>query len=1040
MRTAQGISGRGAVMTDSGRYDRMEMLQHGIQPFWFWNGEMDDNEIVRQIGEMDEKGFHGFLIHPRQGMEVPYLSSVYFEKVRVAVNEAKKRGMEVWLYDEFPYPSGIGGGKVTLEHPEYSCLELTKTTGVFTGPETAKLYAPWGRVVMAKAYPVKDGMCCWEESIDLKDHVGSGYRQDVFQMSGLTKYNKKRYFQGELSQYLYWKVPEGTWKVYLYTEAVMKHFKYFETFIDPLNPKAVRMFLETTHEQYKKYLGDEFGKTIRGVFTDEVTAFPPSCPWSVLLPGLVREQTGLELTEYLPALTEDMGELTEKIRYAYWNAATEQFIESWDKQVYDWCEQNHLLYIGEKPILRSKELKYTHVPGIDAGHQKFGSRPVLAGEKYRANGKIASSAAHFYGKPAALCEAFHSIGWGMTLQDCKWIFDWLTVMGIDWFITHGAYYTTDALKKHDAPPSSFYQMPWWRDMPQLTEYTDRLNRFLMSGRRRVSVLLLDPVTSTWTQIGTRREKLQKNFADLQNRLLRSGTDYYIMDPELFAEGNIAGENGVTEYCNGEDRFSILVLPYMTNLERKAYLRLQEYVMAGGTVIAVGTVPYWEPDLCGSDGQKTCAGWFSEKLGMDPEAAEERYFAGEFLQETAKENCFFAGNMDAAVSRIGMLEKKMRLWTVSTDSDCEILTVQKQTPEKREVLFAVNLSDKAADVRISFGKKTLKQTLAGGESLFLDDGEMEKSGSPEETEGKEQAEELTIEWDPDEILPMQADSLNALRIGQWEMCLPDARYAQVESVPVIDQMEEAGLMIPVCQKDYFGCPKELEFPVVEAVYAYCFRDMRRERTPVLLVMEPGTLLGDWKIRVNGHTVYTEADFESRPVFLPSNLAVDLSEVLVPGENLIEIEMKTDKSFGGIRNPLYLCGVFAADRADGTDRLLPLKTEGKMTDLTASGYPFYAGSIKYEKKLPEAFLHRLRTMPSDTPVRIKRKEQVKFHEALRIRAGAAEPVIRAFAPYDVVTTAQKLLDDPVIRIWYDTSLSQLFEGEVFEEEAHRYMPVL
>ena len=113
---------------------------------------------------------------------------------------------------------------------------------------------------------------------------------------------------------------------------------------------------------------------------------------------------------------------------------------------------------------------------------------------------------------------------------------------------------------------------------------------------------------------------------------------------------------------------------------------------------------------------------------------------------------------------------------------------------------------------------------------------------------------------------------------------------------------------------------------------------------------------------------------------------------------------------------------------------------MTDLTASGYPFYAGSIKYEKKLPEAFLHRLRTMPSDTPVRIKRKEQVKFHEALRIRAGAAEPVIRAFAPYDVVTTAQKLLDDPVIRIWYDTSLSRLFEGEVFEEEAHRYTPVL
>lgn len=49
-------------------------LKLGMQPFWFWNGDMQKEEIVRQIQEMKAKGIPGFMIHPRQGMEVPYMS------------------------------------------------------------------------------------------------------------------------------------------------------------------------------------------------------------------------------------------------------------------------------------------------------------------------------------------------------------------------------------------------------------------------------------------------------------------------------------------------------------------------------------------------------------------------------------------------------------------------------------------------------------------------------------------------------------------------------------------------------------------------------------------------------------------------------------------------------------------------------------------------------------------------------------------------------------------------------------------------------
>ena len=688
----------------------LEPLKRGIQPFWFWNGEMDDEEIRRQVGEMSEQGLRGFLIHPRQGMEVPYLSEMYFEKVRTAVEAAKEHQMEVWLYDEFPYPSGISGGKVTLEHPEYACLELTKTCQVCHGGETARVYGPWGRVVMARAYRMEEGRCRWDEFIDLKDFVGSGYVQDVFQMSGLTKYNKKRYFQGELSQFLCWNVPEGDWKIYLYTEVVMKHFKYFENFIDPLNPDAVKCFLETTHEKYRQYIGDEFGKTVRGVFTDEVTAFPPFHPWSALLPGLVRRQSGLELTEYLPALTEDMGEITGRVRYAYWNAATEQFIESWDKQVYHWCEQNHLLYIGEKPILRSKELAYVHVPGIDAGHQKFGSRAALAEGIYRANGKIVSSAAHFYKKPAALCEAFHSIGWGMTIQDAKWIFDWLTVMGIDWFITHGAYYTTDGLKKHDAPPSSFYQMPWWRDVHELTGYVERLGGMLTEGTRHVSVLLLDPITSTWTETGRRLAVLNEKFAQFQNELLRGGVDYYIMDPQLFAEGTVREDEDGAWYENCGDSYKLVVLPFMTNLEAGAVRKLEEYAQKGGVLLAVGTLPY--ENLEGYEYGE----WTARQFQKDPSEVREQFFrryaaeehgstdglgdAGVLFESGDADacleqaewngNCYFSMDYHGAARELCRLERSMRVWKVRMPQGGDILQIQCRGKDSQERLFLVNL--------------------------------------------------------------------------------------------------------------------------------------------------------------------------------------------------------------------------------------------------------------------------------------------------------------------------------------------------------------
>ena len=89
-----------------------------IKPFWFWNGDMAEDEIKHQIEEMSDKGLGGAFICARQGQKVPYLSEEWFKKVSFAAEEAVRCGLETWLYDEYPYPSGMSGGEVLLEHPE----------------------------------------------------------------------------------------------------------------------------------------------------------------------------------------------------------------------------------------------------------------------------------------------------------------------------------------------------------------------------------------------------------------------------------------------------------------------------------------------------------------------------------------------------------------------------------------------------------------------------------------------------------------------------------------------------------------------------------------------------------------------------------------------------------------------------------------------------------------------------------------------------------------------------------------------------------
>jgi hypothetical protein len=113
---------------------------------------------------------------------------------------------------------------------------------------------------------------------------------------------------------------------------------------DYLNPAATRQFLEFTHEQYAKYVGAEFGKTILGFRGDEPDF--AYTPWTPALPEKFELRKGYDVRPYLasffaPQLTEEV----RRVKADYWDVWSDLFSENFFRVQADWCAAHNLEYL-----------------------------------------------------------------------------------------------------------------------------------------------------------------------------------------------------------------------------------------------------------------------------------------------------------------------------------------------------------------------------------------------------------------------------------------------------------------------------------------------------------------------------------------------------------------------------------------------------------------------------------------------------------------------------------------------------------------------
>lgn len=84
----------------------MRQAKNALYPLFWQHGEKEE-DLREEIGKMQEGGIGGFIVESRPHPD--FLSYGWWRDLDVILSEASKRQMEVWIFDDGAYPSGLGG-------------------------------------------------------------------------------------------------------------------------------------------------------------------------------------------------------------------------------------------------------------------------------------------------------------------------------------------------------------------------------------------------------------------------------------------------------------------------------------------------------------------------------------------------------------------------------------------------------------------------------------------------------------------------------------------------------------------------------------------------------------------------------------------------------------------------------------------------------------------------------------------------------------------------------------------------------------------
>lgn len=589
----------------------MNKQNHYIFPFLWLHGEPEET-LREYMQAIYESNLRAVCVESRPHPD--FCGEQWWRDMDIILDEARKRGMKVWILDDSHFPTGYanGGlaGKPDTLCRQSICCRIYEPQGerLHIGQDEILHPEPFVRT-MAENYIMEKEPRQFED-----DRLVALYAVNYDDKTEPDTENREIDLMPYLKDdELEWNIPKGVWKVYALH--LSRNQGYHRSYINMMNRASCRILLDEVYEPHYRHYAEDFGTTIAGFFSDEPElgnghmyemddAFgkPNDYPWSSELETELKNRLGSDYKKLLAFLWENNGdpELTAKVRYAYMDAVTRLVKEDFSEQIGAWCREHKVKYIGH---LIEDDNHHTRtgsslghyfrgLAGQDmAGIDDIGGQVFPQGEEISYNhgtfqhrngefyhyilGKLGSSAAALepLKKGDSMCEIFGNYGWKEGVRLEKYLADHFLVRGINHYVPHA--FSAKEFPDPDCPPH-FYahgHNPQYRHFGSLMNYMNRVCELISGGRHSAPAAVIYHAEGDWTGEHMTMDAIGHVLADRQ-------IEYDIVPQDVFADRTgfrTQIREGMLRINTQE--YSAVIVPYMKYITRnlvQALLELTEH--------------------------------------------------------------------------------------------------------------------------------------------------------------------------------------------------------------------------------------------------------------------------------------------------------------------------------------------------------------------------------------------------------------------------------------------------------------------------------
>ncbi|NLM09718.1 MAG: glycoside hydrolase family 2 [Clostridiaceae bacterium] len=553
----------------------LNLDKHRPLAFFGIKAHESHGSIIDWVKWCKRQGFRGFNIiiaSDCMGRANESWINMVLDSYETALKTAKEEGLEVWIFDDWGYPSGTAGGLVCTEDSYRAKKLVISHNCILKKGERISLTMPDNLV---SAGILKNNTF---ERLNTRSKEPFEYVcEDDYALIVVVSWDYDEH------------ASKSSCKSYPGDPAM--------SCMDMLNPKATKKFLSVMHDRHYQRFSEYFGDVIKGFFYDE-PYLRFDFPYSQKLFEVFQKKKGYDLLEILPYLLVNINDNQPAAIKEYiddfFDVYTDMVADNFYRVLSQWCSEHGVELSGHMDLDHHLNTLNT-ISGHFFKNMQYNSRPAIdviwaqiEPGVFTDFPRYAGSVKRILGRKHAVSETFAGMGQGLHGDLMRYITDHQVIRGIDDFHLMYSNNSPDDPSESPQMPNHMLQEPFGKLIYERMAAASAISCYGMSaGNTAVYVPCYD-LYRAQLSIGQLTVNNAEKFIwewvnDIARELTYMPCDFdYIWDEailmlELTEGGLLTGSGHIID---------TIILPPNCTIKNDIAKKLKLFSKAGGRIISV----------------------------------------------------------------------------------------------------------------------------------------------------------------------------------------------------------------------------------------------------------------------------------------------------------------------------------------------------------------------------------------------------------------------------------------------------------------------